>query len=109
MERKFLYGKRDNPMKRFDTTCCALGILSLNNDHTFEEIKWLIDVIKEETKQKWNISNRDGGERAISVITTPTELELEENLRQVGFNEIYTFNRRNGYPLGKLKMWIISW
>ena len=33
------YGIGRNPVKRFTTDCCALGQLSLNNDHTLEEIK----------------------------------------------------------------------
>jgi len=100
----------NNSIKRFGTFCCALGQLSLNNAHTEQEITNAINQIKIETEIKWKPDNRAGGERAIFVITTsPYENELEENLIKVGFRQITEFNRRNGYPDGINKMWIISW
>ena len=107
--RPYYYGEPKNRIRRFPTDCCALGQLSLNNSHTVEEIKNCLDLIKNETKVNWNFRNRDGGERAIFVITTPNEQELADKLTEVGFELIYWFNRRNGYPEGMLKMWIYSW
>jgi len=100
----------NNPIRRFGTFCCALGQLSLNNGHTEDEIANAINLIKTESQIIWKPDNRDGGERAIFVITTsPYENELEENLIKAGFTYLYTLNRRNGYPEGVNKMWIISW
>lgn len=102
--------KKENPIQRFDTFCCALGQLSLNNEHTVEEIKAAVEKIKGETKYNWSPRNRGGGERAIFVIATlPYEQQLAENLEKAGFKFLYSFHRRNGYPDGYNQMWIISW
>jgi len=94
---------------RFPTSCCALAQLSIQDDHPIEYIEREVNKIKKETEKKWNPNNRDGGERAIFVITSPWEIDLEKNLTELGFEKIYEFSRRNGYPKGILKMWIISW
>lgn len=105
----YFLGNKDNPISRFRTSCCALGQLSLNNDHTKEEIEEVLKLWKLETNRKWTTDNRDGGERAVFVVTTPKEKPLESTLRSVGFIYLYSFNRRNGYPFGNLKLWIYSW
>ena len=98
-----------NQIKRFGTFCCALGQLSLNNGHTLEQINNAVNYIKKETEVKWRPDNRDGGERAMFVIVSPGEDKLEYNLVQAGFTMEYEFKRRNGYPDGILKMYMISW
>lgn len=104
------YGNINNQIKRYDTFCCALCQLSVNNAHTLEEIKAVVEEIKDETELIWNIDNRDGGERAIFVIATlPYEQPLAKNLDILGFKCIYGFNRRNGYPEGINQMYILSW
>lgn len=102
--------KKDiNRIKRFGTFCCALGQLSLNNGHILQEINNAVNSIKKETEIKWRPDNRDGGERAMFVIVSPGEDNLEKNLIEAGFTLEYAFNRRNGYPEGILKMYITSW
>lgn len=106
---EYVFGHKNN-IRRFDTNCCALGQLSLNNRHTVEEIKQAVESIKDETKYNWSIMNRDGGERAIFVIVTmPYEEELALNLAKAGFEWKFDFNRRNGYPAGFNQFWVIKW
>lgn len=108
--RKGYFGTLDNPMQRFGTFCCALGQLSLNNHHTEWEIHQLVSKIKQETTNFWNPNSRAGGERAIFVIVTmPYEQPLAEKLRIVGFEKVFDFNRRNGYPEGYNSFWVIKW
>lgn len=111
------YGERvftgffSNGIQRFRTGCCALGQFSLTNDDSVEEIKRAIDYIKEESNQPIDITCRNGGERAIFVITiSEKEDVLEKKLEEIGFEQIYEFHRRSCYPEDSmLKLWIISW
>lgn len=96
-------------IRRFTTSCCALGQLSVRDSVNVEDLADAIKEIREESKENWWGTSNDGGDRAIFVITTPDEMSLEIKLRLLGFKQIATFPRRNGYPEGMLKMWLISW
>lgn len=104
------YIQYPNEMLRYPTSCCALTQVTMNNRHSLEQIKEIVERIKSETKREWNIHNRGGGERAIFVIATmPHEEILAQNLLKAGFKKVYSFARRNGYPEGYNDMWMISW
>ncbi len=97
-------------IKKFQTTCCAMCILSAGNEDSIEDLQKLIDRTKKESEKKWSVYDRESGERAIQIVTTPYEAELEGNLKKLGFKEIAKINRRNGYPqVGKLKLHMLSW
>jgi hypothetical protein len=108
---KYGYYSIDNDaIARFRTMCCALGQLSLNNWNTVEQIELVLEEIKKETHEPVDGSSRKGAERAIFVVTLPSEKRLEENLEKVGFKMIYEFHRRACYSEeDMLKLWIISW
>ena len=95
----------------FHTTCCALGILSANNETPFDDLKNDLERIKKQSlSQKWQSFDRSGGERSFLCVTTPNEKPLEQNLMKLGFRMLANnLNRRRGYPEGKLKLWIIEW
>ncbi len=96
-------------IKRFPTDCCALGQLSVGNTASKSQINAAVEQIKKESEQDWWGKSKEGGDRAIFVITTPDEEELANNLYELGFKQVAHFPRRNGYKPGMLKMWIISW
>lgn len=96
---------------RSRTRCCALGSLSLQDNHSAEQIKAALEYIKKESEGNINPAGRDGGERAIFVTTLPhKESRLEETLKEVGFEKIYSFHRRVCYSDDTMiNLWIISW
>jgi hypothetical protein len=94
-------------IRRFGTDCCALGQLSVGNNNSIEEIQNALKKIRAESSETWYGKSKDGGDRAIFVITTPSEKSLAKNLSKIGFKMVSEFPRRNGYPEGMLKMWII--
>jgi hypothetical protein len=97
-------------ISRFKTYCCALGQLSLSNDHSLEFIKNAVEFLKEENETPAHSHERNGHERAYFVMTLPEEEKLEENLAKVGFIHLTTIHRRNYAPEDSmLKMWMISW
>lgn len=97
-------------VRKFQTTCCAMCIFSASDNDTIEQLQHAIDVTKEQSKKEWSTNDRQSGERAIQIVTTPYEIILESNLKKLGFKEIAQFNRRNGYPqVGKLKLHMLSW
>jgi hypothetical protein len=100
---------RSTDINRGRTMCCALGQLSLNNDNTLQEIQLVIDDMKKEIING-DATRRNGGEKAVFVITLPIEIKLEKTLEAFGFKFIYEFHRRDCYPQDELlKMWIYSW
>jgi hypothetical protein len=106
MEIKFSFAPN---IKRFGTDCCALGQLSLQDDTPKEAILDALGQIEGESTERWYGKSKDGGDRAIFVITTPAEQNLVRNLVEIGFQKIAEFPRRVGYPEGMLTMWLISW
>lgn len=109
----FARAYNDDRIEKYRTKCCALAQLSLSNDHYFEEIKSVIEEMKDEAITEMNMYERNTfgtHERAVFVITLPHENILVENLQKLGFEEIATFHRRNCYPEDSmLKMWLLSW
>ncbi len=103
----------DSGMYRFKTHCCALAQLSINDDHTLEEIKEIIDEMREKAKSEMTPReqmNFGTHERAVFVITLDHETNLVKNLQQLGFEVITEFHRRNCYPENSmLTMWLLSW
>lgn len=97
----------DGGIKRFTTDCCALGQLSLSNTHTKQQILSVLNTIRQESAHNWMGNSKVGGDRAIFTITTPNEQQLAATLAEIGFKEIAEFPRRNGYPEGLLKLWLI--
>ena len=91
------------------TWCCALMQLACSEDTTPDELDYHIARLKEENKLKFNTATRSSGETTIFVITTPYEKDLEKLLQSKGFQHIWSFKRRNGYPqTGQLRMWILN-
>lgn len=98
------------PLLKWQMSCCAMCQFTASNDTPLSEIKAGIEQLKKESKLEWQPTNRDSGERAIQMVTTPYEVELEEKVKKLGFKHIATFNRRNGYPqVGQLKLWFLYW
>lgn len=100
-------------VSRYRTNCCALGQLSLNNDHPQSLIKEVIEEIKNEVNNVGvSPMSRLYGERAIFVsVLIPGEEILEKNLIELGFKYIYEFHRRAVYGDEKtmIRMYIYSW
>lgn len=90
------------------TACCALCQLSIPNDEPIENIKQHIELLKEESKKEYTPIVL-GGQRAVFVITTEKEINLQKNLRNLGFVIANSFKRRNGYEPGMLTMWMLNW
>lgn len=96
-------------VQKHQMNCCALCHMTCNDNDSIKDIEALIKKTQEESKQTWTPEDRRSGERAIMVITTPNEKKLVDNLRHLHFSNISNINRRNGYPEGRLKVWILSW
>lgn len=91
------------------TKCCSLGQISADNKTSLDELRAMIDLLKEDAyRRKWS-PEMSGGQRAVFCVTTPSETVLERNLGALGFVGITTFPRRYGYPEGLLTMWVLSW
>jgi hypothetical protein len=104
------FGTDSQPILGFPTTCCSLMIMSVQDFHTLDDLRYAVNVIKADSNKKhWYSTDRSGGERNIMVIVSPGESELEKNLRLLGF-KLLTSNmpRRKGYPKGMLKMYLYS-
>jgi len=99
------------PMAFYGTTCCALIIASLQDYHTFEEIRGQIHHFRKEAYRKnWFGKPNGSGQRSMMVIVSPGEDNLESNLKRLGFQLLTDkMPRRNGYPKGALKMYMLSW
>lgn len=96
-------------MRLIPTDCCALCQLSAKNDDSVADMRRVIDRLRERAKRKWHWTGPRGGERTVFVMTTPNEAELEGKLVQLGFEvKVQGLPRRNGYPEGTLKMWMLS-
>lgn len=96
-------------MKITPTPCCALGCLhGISNETTVSDLAIQIGRLKRDAMKPCDPST-PGGHRAIFCVTTPTERELMRKLIDLEFKEVYEFDRREGYPAGKLTMWMMSW
>jgi hypothetical protein len=91
---------------KYSTDCCALCQLSITDSNTKEEIKRVIARLKREARSKnYLYTGKQRGQKAVFVITTPTERNLVKNLQEIGFKSTFEFERREGYPSGNLIMW----
>lgn len=91
---------------KIPTDCCALAQLSMTNAHTEEQIKNVLNKLKKEAEvQDYKFTGKEKGQRAVFVITTPYEMALANRLEKIGFQPVFVFERRKGYPGGKLTMW----
>lgn len=93
--------------EKWQTTCCAMGILTASEDTPLKELEYQIERARSEAKEKWNPNDRRSGETLLLCVTVPLiETGLEKKLESKGFKLLTKFNRRTGYPqTGKLKLW----
>lgn len=99
---------KDTRLRKTQLPCCAMCFMSnTSNDTTERQLLYFIDKLKQEAFSKpWKYDNRDSGERTILTVTMPGEEELEKLLESMKFEKLGTdFNRRFGYPEGKLTLW----
>lgn len=98
------------PIVKFGTTCCAMGILSAKDYHSYAELSNAIKAIKQDSTTRWfTPDNRDGGERTLLCVASPGEHNLEKNLKKLKFQLMSNkLNRRVGYPAGQLKLYMYS-
>lgn len=104
------YDEELMPVMFFSTTCCAAGILSGRDNHTFEELNDSIHHIKQTSYgRKWKPSDRTGGEKCVLAVCCPFEDNFRTNLIKLKFSKIWAFDRREGYPVaGKLELWALN-
>jgi len=104
------YGEHIQPILFFPSTCCAMGMLSAKDYHTYEEVKKCVDfLIKDSDKEYHNPGERNWGEKTIQCIISPGEKSLEKSLRKIGFQLVSSgLKRRKGYPEGQLKLYLLS-
>jgi hypothetical protein len=95
-------------IQKHQTACCALCQLTASNEDSYDELYQALMQIQGEATGTWTPEDRSGGERCVFVITAPGEDLLEHNLRKLGFDVAWSFNRRNGYPKGLLIMWELN-
>lgn len=95
-------------MKKTNTDCCALCQLSgLDNNTTSTELDEMLWELSNDAEVKYYPGDKSGkGQTSVFVITTPNEKKLRKLLKNTGFKKIHVFDRRTGYPEGKLKMYI---
>lgn len=107
-----LYDEQVTPPYYHGTTCCAMGFLSLNCNHSIQEIKDILAHIKRDSLTKtFKPSERRFGERNIvTIVVHPKEDQLEINLISLGWKCIAKdLPRRNGYPKdASLRMYLYS-
>lgn len=98
------------PIYSHGSTCCSICFMSAQNYHSAKEIKEAVNhIITDSNSRTFSPAERNYGEKNILVITTPTEAQLEKNLKIVGFECIKSgLKRRKGYSPGTLKMWLYS-
>lgn len=97
-----------NFVSKLRTSCCALSQLSCDDSTEIEALELAIAETKNAVVDP---STRDGGERALFVVTIEdVEENLEKRLVELGFEKIYTFHRRSYHVEDSmLNLWIISW
>lgn len=93
-------------IQKHQTACCALCQLTASNEDSLEALDEAVNKIKKSADRSWTPADRSGGERAIFVIVAPGENTLRSNLINLHFEIVAQFDRRNGYPLGTLEMYM---
>lgn len=89
--------------------CCAMCFLSnTDNNTTRQEIEIFIEKLKKDAfHHKWQTNDRSSGERTILTVVSPHEIRLASVLEISGFRLLSDeFNRRFGYPEGKLRLYV---
>lgn len=101
---------RTESIEKWQTTCCAMGILSAKDFSTEEELDFHLNKTKKEALEDWHPADRRSGETMLLCVTVADkEPRLEALLKKKGFKVITTFKRRTGYPaIGNLKLWSIN-
>ena len=98
------------PPFKFQTPCCAMFQLVAKDYHTKEDLLHIINKAKREAEYSWHTGDRTSGERSCYIIISPGEDNLERNVVSLGFKCVNNnMPRRNGYPKGVLKMYMLSW
>ena len=104
-----------NKIVKTTTDCCAMCQLSRVNNYTpIKEIEKILKELKEEKEKNIEVGITTGnGQTAVFTIISPGEDILENNLKQLGFENKHNFERRRGYNKvssknfqGDLKMYI---
>ena len=97
-------------MKKTSLPCCALcQISSVSNGTTEAEFKSAIELLTVQKNNNTEVGISTGnGQTAAFVIVSPGEERLRKTLENVGFNYTHTFDRRKGYPAGRLDMYVIN-
>jgi hypothetical protein len=95
-------------MKKTITDCCALCQISgVNNATSLYELELKLGILTSEMVKNTEVGGNSGlGQTSVFVVTSPGEEVLEYNLKRTGFKKVNTFERRKGYPIGVLKMYI---
>jgi len=103
----FLMGRAQ--MTKTTTDCCALCQLSRVSNHTpVKVIEIKLEQLRREMEENVEVGvSRGKGQTAVFTIVSPGEDTLEANLISLGFQEVWQFSRRRGYPeTGDLKLMI---
>lgn len=91
---------------KYSLPCCSACFLSANDKTPIYEIIYQLERLRAESLLSWNYNSRCSGEKLIMITVGPQENILRENLKQLNFNLLKTFERRNGYPkTGKIELW----
>lgn len=95
-------------MKKTTTDCCALCQISGVGDKTpINDLRLKLAQLKQEMEDNKEVGFTNGnGQTAVFVIVSPGETLLRSNLVELGFTNKHMFERRRGYPDGKLTMFI---
>lgn len=99
-----------SPVYYHGGTCCSLGIISAKNYHSLEELQYAINHIKKDSNERvFSPKERDFGEQSVLCVTSPGEEQLERNLKQLKFKLVSNkLKRRRGYPMGLLKLYLLT-
>lgn len=96
-------------MRKVTTGCCALcQIDQVSNDTPILSLEWSLEVLRRQKEANTEVGITTGnGQTATFTIVSPGEDILEQNLIDLGYTHVWTFERRKGYPnKGDLKMYI---
>jgi hypothetical protein len=88
------------------TGCCALGQLRANDSTTEEEINTFCEQMFNEAIKTYEVGDLSKkGQTTVFCTAGPEELNLQANLLLCGFQLLFTFPRRTGYPGGRISFY----
>lgn len=91
---------------KYSLPCCSACFISANDETSILEISYQVERLRVESLLPWNYKTRCSGEKLIMITVGPQENILRENLKQLNFSLLKTFERRTGYPkTGKIELW----